>query len=290
MALERGRFGIEYNPRQMRNESSGLGWLIVAVVVVALLSLSWSLVKRFRSHEDPLAPEPPRIEQPAAMSETATNNTDAASVEAMPPAPPVIAKNAYSKRPAIVRNLLMRLEEAEKKRDIEMAVTTIETIRRLPGSPAADIDDSLARRLGTLNIRRLFIKRNAQWVKEITVKRGDSASRIAAENGSTLASFIKLNGGKVDKLVIGTKVYVMDHPRFNLVVHRRTRTADLSLNGKFFCRYDLSSVVKAKEGAYEMPEKKKLFWGRIGVWFKPGDQVEIETLLPVGAPVLVSEM
>ena len=287
MSLARGKFGIEYNPRQMEQDSSGLGWVFVLVALVALLSLSWAVAKRMRSGSEETAEilvEESRAFEPAAVS----NSTAAASSE--PASVPIVRTASISKRPVRVRNLLLRLEEAEKRRDLEMAVTTIEAIRSLPGSQAADLDDSLARRLGVLNVRRLFDRKNAQWVKKVTVKRGDSASRLAVENGSTLASFVKLNGGNADKLVIGRTFYVMDHPRFNLVIHRRTRTADLSLNGKFFKRYDLQGAVRAKEGAYELPEKKRAFWGNIGAQLKPSDQAELELLLPTRTPVLISEM
>ncbi|MBQ0032891.1 MAG: LysM peptidoglycan-binding domain-containing protein, partial [bacterium] len=194
------------------------------------------------------------------------------------------------RRPTKLRNLLMRLEEAERRGDVEMAVGTIESIRSLPGSPAADLDDALARRLGTLNLRRLFDLRCAQWVKSAEVRRGDSASRIAAENGSTLASLARLNGGDVDRICVGARLYVMDHPRFNLVLHRRTRIADLSLNGKFFKRYDLQDEVKARDGAYEIPERRKGFWEVFGPAFRKSDRFELDMLLPSGASLLVSEL
>ena len=267
MSLARGKFGIEYTPRQMDDGSSGLGWVFAVIALVALVSLAWTLVGRIRSAREDV-PVPSADVPPAETNVVQTVRTD----------------------PVRVRNLLMRLEEAERSRDLEMAVTTIESIRALPGSPAADLDDALARRLGTLNVRRLLVGKNAQWVRKVTVRRGDSASRIAAENGSTLASLSALNGGKTDRIVIGQTLYVMDHPRFNLVVHRRTRTADLSLNGKFFKRYDLQGAVKAKEGAYELPERKRAFWGNVGVSLKAADQEELEMLLPSGTPVLISEM
>ena len=287
MSLARGKFGIEYNPRQTEREPSGLGWIVAVIALVAVVSLSWTVVKRIRAtaEEFPGAAEEVQNDAPAAES----NRQTAAIADLTPPVslarPTVIAR-----RPTRVRNLLMRLEEAEKARDLEMAVTTIEAIRALPGSPAADLDDALARRLGTLNVQRLFGRKNAQWVKQVTVRRGDSASRLAVENGSTLASLVRLNGGSVDRIVLGQKLYVMDHPRFNLVIHRRTRTADLSLNGKFFRRYDLQGEVKAKEGAYELPERKRAFWGNVGALLKPSDMEELETLLPTRTPVLISEM
>ena len=278
MSLARGKFGIEYNPKKMEPESSGFGWIVVLVAFAALISLAMVIVKRVRNAEP--VPETLEIAAAAPRTESVTNEAPQA----------VVRDTGFSRRPAKVRNLLMRLEEAEKAHDIEMAVTTIESIRSLPGSPAADIDDALARRLGTLNLRRLFEVRSAQWVKTVTVGRGDSASRIAVENGSTLASLTRLNGGEVDRIRVGAKLYVMDHPRFNLVLHRRTRIADLSLNGKFFKRYDLPGEVRAKEGAYEVPERRKLLWDRLGVAFRKDDCAELEMLLPTGAPVLVSEL
>jgi len=291
VSLARGKFGIEYNPRQLEREPSGLGWILAVVALAVLVSLTWTLVKRVRTpREEPVAEvvaEPvaappasvaPKEEKPAPSGIVPSNVV------------PASVRSSYSMRPAKVRNLLMRLEEAERSRDVEMAVSTIETIRSLPGSPAADLDDALARRLGQLNVRRLFDGKNAQWVKQVAVRRGDSASRLAAENGSTLASFLRLNGGSCDRLAIGQKLYVMDHPRFNLVVHRRTRTADLQLNGKFFKRYDLQEDVGAREGAYELSEKKRAFFASVGIRFRPPDLSELETLLPRGAPVVVSEM
>ena len=294
MALSRGKFGIEYNPRQAERESSGLGW-VVAVATLAVLVLGiWTLVSRMRTHaaearllESVGALEPPSPAQAAPASQTSQISQTSETFQSFQP-----LNASVSRRPPKVRNLLMRLEEAERREDVEMAVTTIETIRALPGNPAADLDDSLARRLGALNLQVLFGLRGAQWVKTVTVGRGDSASRIAAENGSTFASFARLNGGpeKVARILVGQKLFVMNHPRFNLVLHKRAQTADLSLNGKFFKRYDLASVPKAREGAYELPEKRRLFWSGFGSCFKPEDRQEIDMLLPANTPILVSEL
>jgi len=289
--LARGKFGIEYNPKPLDDDSSGLGWVVLVVVAVAAVSLVWTLVSRIMSKpaEDEIV-DPPK---PAAVVATPQAPLPA-TVVPQPVAPPARTNEAPRpivppeeagavKRPAKVRHLLMRLEEAEKKADIEMSVTTIEQLRSLPGSPAADMDNKLARRLGELNVKRLFGQRNAQWVAKVVVKRGDSASRIASEHGSTLASLKKLNEGvDINRVRIGQTLFVMNHPRFNLVVHRRTRTADLQLNGKFFKRYDMTKETAAKEGAYE--------WRGMNLELKPADRTELDTLLPKSASVLVSEM
>lgn len=294
MSLARGKYGIEYNPRQMEEKPSGLGWVVFAVVVVALISLSWTIVVRIRSSEPAevrdVSEERSRAHPENPSLQPAEKESEPSPQDVMPPLEQRMT-SALPKRPAKVRNLLMRLDEAEKTRDIEMAVSTIETIRALPGSPAADLDDALARRLGALNMTRLFVLKSAQWAKEVVIKRGDSASRIAAENGSTLSSLAKLNDGKIDKVVIGKKLFVMNHPRFNLVIRRRSRTADLSLNGKFFKRYDLIGAVTGKEGAYELPARTRNFWLKeLGVELKDADRIELEMLMPAGSPVLISEM
>ena len=278
MSLARGKFGIEYNPKKLEPEPSGFGWVVVVIAFAAFVSLTVVIVKRIRSAEPDVIPP---VEVPVAAparAEVSTAQVFRAS------------QDVVSHRPTKLRNLLMRLEEAEKRGDVEMAVGTIESIRSLPGSPAADLDDKLARRLGTLNIRRLFELRSAQWVKEVEIRRGDIASRIAVENGSTLASLARLNGGNVDRIILGAKLHVMDHPRFNLVLHRRTRIADLSLNGKFFKRDDLQGEVKARDGAYEVPERRKGFWEVFGPAFKKADRAELDMLLPSGASLLVSEL
>ena len=287
MSLARGKFGIEYDPRKLEPESSGFGWVVVIVAFAALISLTFVVVKRIRGDESIPVPQEMTAEtRPSAgghrETKAAATNEDV-SVSFHDAA-------AFAHRPLKLRNLLMRLEEAEKRGDVEMAVGTIESIRSLPGSPAADLDDALARRLGTLNIRRLFGLRCAQWVKTVEVRRGDSASRIATENGSTLASLARLNGGNVDRIILGSKLYVMDHPRFNLVLHRRTRIADLSLNGKFFKRYDLQGSVRIRDGAYEIPERRRGFWDAFSPVFQKGDRLELDMLLPTGASILVSAL
>ena len=172
-----------------------------------------------------------------------------------------------------------------------MCVSTIEQLRALPGEPVADIDDRLARRLGELNVRWLFELKNAQWVKEVAVKSGDSATRIARENASTLASLRRLNPETdVERLRAGAKVLVMNQPRFNLVVHKRTRTADLQLNGKFFRRYDLRDAVGGEPGAHVSSGNLRQLLADNGVWFNRDDRSELELLMPKGSSLTISEL
>lgn len=289
--FERGKYGIEYKPRPKPEGSGGLGWVFLVVTAVAAVSLSLTLWNRYLAGtQDGSRPvEPPAAEARIDTAKEAVRPAPAA-VETVDSPRMAATDDGFDRRPAKVRNLLMRLDEAERRQDLEMAVSTIEQLRALPGSPAADLDDSLARRLGDLNMRWLLAMKNAQWVVPVTVKRGDSASRIAAEHGSTLSSVVKLNGKDVEKIIVGQTLYVMNHPRFQLIVRRRTRTADLTLNGKFFKRYDLVDSQSDKTGAFELTVPARQFWKDMGVVFGQQNRAEIEMLMPAGSPVLVSEM
>lgn len=183
-------------------------------------------------------------------------------------------------RPPHVRNLLLRLDEAEKVGDVEMAVRAIEELRSLPGSPVDDLEDKLVRRLGELNLVLLFEMKCPRWVSLVTVKRGDTASSIASKFGSTVASLNCLNDNALDNMKAERSIYVLNQPRFRFVVHRRTQTADLYLNGKLFKRYDLKSVSGLKVGSCG--------WGEISL--STTDRKELEMLLTRNMSVLVSEM
>lgn len=290
--IARGKFGIEYFPRPDDEESKGAGWLVAAVVLAAVALLVAAGVRRLLSPGEDQPPEPP---PPTTETARATNSAPAAVDRPEPPKPiveaPPLPPGAERNRSHAATMLLLRLEKANEANDVELAVSTIEQLRALPAGEIADIDDKLARQLGELNVRRLFSGRSRQWVRLVEVRPGDSATRIAIESGSTLASLLKLNElPSADRLRIGQKLHVMDHPKFTLVVHRAAKYADLSLKGKFFKRYDVVAPVGAAEGNYETPAKLRAFLAEKRISFSPEDRIELETLLPAKTPVLVSEL
>ena len=312
MSFARGRFGIEYNTIRTDDDSPGLmSWVLIIAFLLATVSLAVTLTARARRrvHDATLVPletmmtvaeelrsdaatETPSGGETSGQTATLVADESMASSSHEPEMPPPekLEVGGTAKRPAKVTNLLMRLDAAESAHDMMMAIETIEQLRSLPGNPAADLDDSLARRLGVLNMRRLLGSSKSPWTTEVIVKRGDTASRIAYEHGSTLASFARLNGGNIDKVVIGKKMRVMDHPRFSLVIHRLTKTADLSLNGKFFKRYYLKTEVKGMIGAYETPDRLRPFWTDKGISLDPDDRAELEMLMPRGSTILIAEL
>jgi len=286
MAFAQGKFGIEYNANPIDEESSGAGWLVVVIALAAIAVLAAAGVRRLVSSA---SDEPPPIDAPVAVP-TVTPVATNAPPHVEPPPPP-LPPGAERNRPRVAKNLLLKLEKAEAAHDVELAVSTIEQLRALPGEAVADLDNSLARRLGELNIRRLFVGRNRQWVKEVEVRRGDSATRIAFENGSTLASLLKLNSlPSADRLRVGQKLNVMDHPRFTIVVHRVAKYADLTLKGKFFKRYDIIAPVRAEAGNYETPAKLRAFLAEKGIALSPADSAELDMLVPAKSSLLVSDL
>lgn len=278
------RFGLEYNAQNPRDGSSGKRGVVLLVSLGTLVLIGVSLIARWRMSSGEGSPAP--------VAPVSASIGPSAPAEPLPGGPIVkVSTENVRTRPAKVQSLLSRLEEAERKGDLEMAISTIEQLRNLPGEMVADLDNALARRLGVLNVRRLFVLQNRQWVKDVAVKAGDSATRIATAHGSTLSSLVKLNGARdVNRLQIGQTLKVMDHPRFTLVVHRATKIADLSLNGKFFKRYDLTEAVHAAAGNYETPARLNDFLAAQGISLAAEDRAELTTLLPVKTPVLVSEL
>ena len=287
MSLAVGKYGVEYDPNRGKDDASGLGWVVVVALLAAAVSLIWTIVARCVRRGDEIPeplPPPPAVETPSAADPPRTPDP-------VPDPAPIPPKRIADRRSPEVRNLLLRREEAKKKGDVELEVSTIEQIRSLPGQPAADLDDLLARRLGALNVKWLFELGNAKWVKEVVVKSGDFSSRIAAEHGSTLESLRRLNPGvDVDRLRVGRKLRVLSYPNFNLVVRSRPRVADLQLKGKFFKRYDLMSAVACDPGAYETPANLRQFLAEHGISFAPGDLDELAALMPRRSAVTVSEM
>ena len=283
MSLERGKFGVEYFSRPRRNDSSGIGIVVVCVLALAAISL---VATKFRDMRRAAAAPPP-----VAAPREAPSRRAAAAASAKPAAAEMFWEDGHV-RPPRVRNLLLRLAEAEKTGNVDMAATTIESLRDLPGEPAADLDDRLARRLGELNLHRLFVRGHRQWVAEVDVRPRDTAQRLAASHGSTLASLLRLNNLKsADAVKPGMKLLVLNHPRFSLTVHRKARYADLNLNGKFFRRYDIPGDGEiCAQGIYKTGEKTREFFASLGLAFNLRARAELETLLPAGVPVLVSDL
>ena len=289
MSYRRGSFGIEYRPEPPSEETPWLLWTSAALVCLALVYGSFALYRKITS-DDPESAYAP-IDAPAAFphSSAAAPAAFPQSGAAAPAAFPPVPVTTKAGRPRKARNLLMRLDRAIAMTNVALQVATIEELRSLPGAPVADLDDELARRLGALKLHMLFgAGMRNEWVTRVEVKRGNSASRIAAEYGTTLKCIEKLNGD-VSSLRAGASLKVMNHPQFRLTVSRRRRSADLSLDGRFFKRYRLTAEVSGSDGVYVFPVKTKAFLVSHGIGLDRADAEEIDMLLTKGAELVIGE-
>ena len=276
MSYQRGRFGIEYRPEGPAEETPWLFWAVSAAVAVALWFGLRAGYERFQRWLD---------EKPAEEPVPAVVATNTVVVPVIPKPDLTIS----GPRPRQVDNLRMRLDRAIATTNIALQVATIEQIRSLPGAPAADLDDDLAKMLGPLKLHMLFGSgmRN-EWVKTITVKLGNSASRIASEYGTTVKCLEKLNGD-VSSLKAGQSLKVMDHPQFRLSVYRKTGIADLYLDGRFFKRYYLLGEVTGDDGSYTFTANTRALLSSKGVKLVAKDVSELEMLLPKGANMTIAD-
>ncbi len=286
MSLARGKFGIEFDPLRGDEAPSGRGLLIFAAVLIVLISFTVTLVKRLGANDEELALE---------RAERAPVTEAAKAVPASLPAPPLAPavppeKAALASRSRTMRNLLMRLTEAERDRDLSRQVETIELLRALPGNPAADIDHLLVKRLGRLNYRWMFGDENSPWTSRLTPRRGNSAERIAKEQGMTLAALLKLNHWRsTDEMRPNESVRVFNRPNFALIVHRRSRLAELMLDGKLFKAYELAQVPRVEPGLYQATDDLKQQFTKLDLAFTAPAQSELKLFLLASAPILIAE-
>ncbi len=284
MSLARGKFGIEYDPLRGEEKPSGRGILIGAAVLVVLVSFAVTLVNRLRAGADG-APAP------AERTGSAEACAPVAATSAAPPLTPAVPpeKAAFARRPRVVRNLLMRLTEAERDRDLSRQVETIELLRAAPGNPVADIDHLLVKRLGRLNFRWMFGTDRSPWTVEITPRKGNSAERLAKEQGMTVAALLKLNRWRTpDEMRPGKPVRALNHPNFALIVHPRNRLVELMLDGKLFKAYELTRAASLAPGLYSLPDDYAGQFARLGLSFAPADLAELSLFLMPRAPLFVA--
>ncbi len=295
---------MEYNSTrrdggERRLLKSALG--IVAVLAVASVFTAHGCFGRLKqvSIIPPPPPAPGTVPPPGASLEMST--AKAAAGVAAPKtglAAEVLSASARqvrkwisesSDRPATERTLLEKLFEAERTRNAKLALDTIERLRQRPAM--ADLDEPLARRLGTLNLQWLLSDQPSPWTTVVTVRRGDSYHRIAREHGTTTAAILALNRIRANESPrTGRKLRVLEFPRAAIVIHAQTKIADVSLNGKFFKRYYASVGANAKPASYLVTREvgPRTRFKELGIVFSPTDLDEIAMLLPPAATIAIT--
>ena len=294
---------VEFDPYRRPKPPSHWKWAVAIVAVTAIVTSFFITRGCFRGDEGESEPpsQPPPV-QPAsqtnAANQVAAATNVAASVKVEPargaasPARGVWGDRAEG-RPQQERTLLQRLDDAEMLGRWAIAVDTIEKLRARPSM--ADLDDKLARRLGDLNIKRLFSGEPVPWVVEAKVKAGQTVHRVAREHGTTVAAVRQLNGLEArEEPEEGRTLRVLEFPKAAFVVHKSTRYADLTLGGKLFKRYYVTTRRSTPSGAYPITSKPdegpRSRMDALRIRVAPADMRELDMFLAPGSMLTVSEL
>ena len=195
-----------------------------------------------------------------------------------------------STRPPLERTLLERLADAERQGRPALAADTIERLRARPAM--ADLDDQLARRLGELNFNLLMSGGKNPWTATVEVRRGDKLQRLAREHGTTTAAVLTLNNLKdSNHISVGQKIRLLEFPKATLVVHKGTKIADLTLNGKFFKRYYVLTSAKTAPGPYPITREKGPLdrFNELGIKAAGSDRDELKMFLAPGSSLAIAD-
>ncbi len=292
---------VEFDPYRRPEPRPAWKLAVAAVLSIAVVLSFLSARGCFRRKQEPVrAPGiPPPILALAQTNKVAVTNVP---VEVKAPPPPALMSRtpagggwmeSSAGRPQQERTLLLRLDDAERLGRLAIAVDTIEKLRARPSM--ADLDDKLARRLGDLNIERLFSGEPVPWVAETKVKSGQTVHRIAREHGTTVAAVRQLNGlGPREEPAVGRTLRVLEFPKAAFVVHKQTRYADLMLGGKLFKRYYITTRRNTPAGAYPITSKAeegpRSRMEALKIRIAPADMKELSMFLAPGSMLTVSEM
>ena len=290
---------VEYNAGRREDPSGGWRWYVFAVLLAAAAA-SFVYARFISTERRPVTSQPEERPGAAAVRMAETPRSAASSAEASSASnasirvtvPEVTVPDAVS-RPQRVRALLQLLKDAEKQGNASLAVEAIQKLRTEPS--AADLDDKLARRLGALNIMRLFSGEPVPWVAETVVRRGQSVHRIAREHGTTVAAVRRLNRLDArEEPASGRRLRVLEFQKAVIIVHKQTKYADLSLNGRFFRRYYVTVRPETPPGAHPITSKPeegpRSRFAQLGIRIAEDDMLELDMFLAPGAMLAIAEM
>ena len=88
---------------------------------------------------------------------------------------------------------------------------------------------------------------------------------------------------------LSQSVRVFNRPNFVLIVHRRSRLAELMLDGKLFKAYELAQVPRVEPGLYQATDDLKQQFTKLDLAFTAPAQSELKLFLLASAPILIAE-
>ncbi len=260
MSLQRGTYGIEFDERPGFPYQK-FGWVIVAIPVVALVLLF------FRGcHGEPPKTVPPDGEGVAVQREgarpeggrarpslfthfmrtvrSASEDAERGAEKSEGRVPrekwmssiPDALLSSIGKPSDAVKQLLQHVAEREAADD---ALGERQALRKLlVRKDAEDLRGFVERKIGDLNTTLIFSDRPMPEKTKHKIQAGDLIVNLTKRYGATQEYLLKANGiERPDQLRVGREIWALDHPVFELAVFRKSGSAVLTLNGRFFKRY-----------------------------------------------------
>jgi lipoprotein-anchoring transpeptidase ErfK/SrfK len=230
-------------------DSGGRGphwrWVFVFLLLVAAGGLIW----RFWPQLSQLHFWPARAQAPVAtvaMSKMAAPVAAPAMASKPNSHPAVVGARAGAARPAaaatapaVNSDARRQVEEAE----VACRADDFVSARRRYLALLEHLDRGMERtfaenRLGEINTMLAMTPRPMPEKTEVTVAPGDAVDRIARKTGNTRELILRANNiSRAERLLIGQRLLVLDHPVFAITVNCATNEMRLMLNNTFFKRY-----------------------------------------------------
>ena len=126
-------------------------------------------------------------------------------------------------------------------------------------SAPADKRAEIEARLGAVNVAIVTTAVPSPGKVEHVVASGDSLGKLASKYVCPVTLIQKINGLKGTSIRAGSKLVILDHPKFAITVSRKTNTLLVTLNGEFFKRYAVCTGADGKTplGTFEITEKEE---------------------------------
>ena len=243
--------------------------LVSAFCVVLALAVVLAIrnrMKRGAEHEGETPPSvaipPEMVEQPASTpaQTPSAQGTAATPTSGQTAATPATPPSAAPQQTATPQQATAQTP-APRPLDIPSGGLVAERtalMAQLASAPA-DKRAAIEARLGAVNVAIATTAVPSPGKVEHTVASGDSLGKIAGKYVCPVTLIQTINGLKGTNIRAGSKLIVLDHPKFAMTVSRKTNTLLLTLNGEFFKRYSVCTGADGKTplGTFEITEKEE---------------------------------
>ena len=232
--------------------------LLSAFCVLLALGLVFGIRNHMKKKAAPTEEPPPSVAIPAdQIAQPAERPFSALPVPGLPNQPPAQQTSTPPSQPPAKQTAVPPPRPLDVPSGGLVAERTA-LMAQLASAPA-DKRPEIEARLGAVNVAIATTPVPSPGKVEHTVASGDSLGKIAGKYVCPVTLIQKINGLKGTNIRAGSKLVVLDHPKFEITVSRKTNTLLLTLNGEFFKRYNVCTGANGKTplGTFEITEKEE---------------------------------